>query len=106
VTEAVNHPPRLGTVGEATPAQAERWLEEWAIIGGGVTITVERLVNPWRFISPNLTPEGRALADRIEADMLRELDETPGLAAAIRAVTASNALLKLGRALNEMGKRR
>lgn len=103
-SDGIDFPHRAGTPGEATPAQAERWLERWHLIGGGIAIARDRRVNPWRIIPAGLTPETRALMTEMQTVLLRELDDTPGLAAAIRVVVSTAAMIMLRRGLIGMGK--
>lgn len=109
--DARDFPSRDGTPGHATPAQAQRWLEEWAMLGGGVTITRDGRVNPWRLVvetggAAATLAERLELAARLELDLLNELDKTPGLASAVRTVVGSRARLRFGRALKAMLERR
>ena len=102
--EAISPPPRSGTPGEASPQQAEKWLEDWRKIGGGITIAIDQGINPWRFIPAGLDRLTRLLADSLERELIRELDETPGLAAAVRVVISMNALSTLRDSLKKMAK--
>lgn len=102
--ESIDHTPRSGTAGECSPARAQRWLEHWRAIGGGITITVDRRINPWRFIPAGLDPHIRHRADDMQTTMLRQLDQQPGLADAIRTVVSADAFGAMRRALNAMGR--
>lgn len=92
--------PTLGTAGDCPPTRAQEWLADWAALGGGVSITMKDEINPWRFAD---TANEQPSDDFTEAALIFDLENTPGLARAIRIVVGSWAGLQINRALNAMG---
>lgn len=89
--EMRDHDPRHTRPGiaAAPPAQGEAWLRQWAIVGGTISIGVDNSLTPIRIVRLDLDEETAAIADQLERDLLRELDQTPGLVAAVRAVVGA-----------------
>jgi hypothetical protein len=83
----------------APPAQALDWLSSWESIGGGVTIGVTGKVQPWRMVEAGTLPAARRLCDAKQTELLREMEETPGLIAAVRIIQTDRARKQLGTAL-------
>jgi hypothetical protein len=75
----------------ASPRGAKAWLVAWSSIGGGVTINLAGRVCPWRVRAPGATPQERAAADFLQTDLLRRLDRSPGLEAAVRIIISTEA---------------
>lgn len=87
----------------ATPQAAQNWLAAWAGIGGGVTISREGHVCPWRGTFPNATQQERLAAQFRQRDLLRQLDRSPELAAAVRVIVSTGARQAASRAVAAMG---
>jgi hypothetical protein len=92
--------PQEGGGPAASPAQAQTWIRAWQSIDGGITIGVDQTVNPWR-----LTKGGADPQDHIQRLLLQELDERPGLKAAVRVIMGTEARQQADRALRAMGRK-
>lgn len=68
-------------------SRAEAWLNAWATIDGGVTVSTERRLYPWRL------PE-QAEHDREAARLIVQLIQTPGLPQAVLIVVSARARAK------------
>ena len=96
--------PRHGVPGTAPATRGLRWLNEWQVLNGGVTIANDESLSPWRFIPAGLDQITRELSDELAGQLIEELDTIPGLVASVRAVQQSKINLIFNRALDALGK--
>lgn len=96
-------PPCSGTSGEATPQQGEQWLSCWIAVGGTMTIGTDNRITPILITNsqnPPIIARGRALlAERLVA----ELQDTPGLLGAVRAVVSAHTGKIIRQAMRDIG---